>query len=152
MYRSSFSIVLPHWQVRPACCELSFMKLDKNRVARAAILNHFQSLQFKYPRAEFYSDSSKIFTLASSAAHGTNFCAARTLSIRTTIFSAEGYRILLIVQHILENKIPNFVIYTDFMSVFRARSSERPPKNHIVKLIFNTNMSVYAQKHALLLC
>lgn len=57
------------------------------------------------------------------AAHGAYFNACRTMSVHTTLFSAEEHEISLILQHILQNQMPQSVIYTDFLSVVRTLSS-----------------------------
>lgn len=44
MYASSFTNILPQWQLQPVSCDFSFMKMDKKRVPRTAILQYFLSL------------------------------------------------------------------------------------------------------------
>lgn len=81
---------------------------------------------------------------------GPNFNACRTISVHTTIFSAEGHESLLILHHILQNQIQESIIYRDSLSVALALSSYR--SCHMVNRVFNAIMFACDKNPQLLLC
>ena len=103
LYKSSFTDLLPPWHLRPVSCDTSFTQIQKYRVPRSAILQHFLSLQQKYQCAEFYSDASKTATAVSCAAHGPNVNICKTMKLHCSIFTAEAHGVLLILNPILQN-------------------------------------------------
>lgn len=150
--QSSPTDFIAPWHLRAVLCDTSFTHIDKNRAPTCAILQHFLHLQHKYQCAEFYTDASRTATSVSCAAHGPGLSVTKTLNSHTSIFTAEAYGVLLVVNHILQSDISQSIIYTDSLSVVRALSSTMPSKNHVVNLIVKAVMSVYVRNLELVLC
>lgn len=128
------------WKLLPVSCDLSFVKIDKNRAPSALIQQHFLSLQHKYQCTEFYTDASKTHTAVACAAHGPNFSSSKTMNPNASIFTAEAYSIHMAVEYIIKSRTPRSIIYTDSLSVVRALFSGKgynASLNQLIKAIIS---------------
>lgn len=99
--KTSGTEFLAPWQLRPISYDVSFTSVEKNRVPRSAILQHFFSLQHKYKCADFTLMLQKLTTV-SCAMHGGTFNVRKTMNRNSaSIFTAEAYSIPVVANHIL---------------------------------------------------
>lgn len=138
------------WEMQAIDCDLSFLEVGKNGHP-VAIDQHFKYLQAKYRCAEYYTDASKSSAVA-CAAHGPAFSESRTMNEHTSIFTAECYGILLAVTHILKEKEPASIIYTDSLSAVTALSSTKILKNPVTNTLRKCIMSARKSKLKITLC
>lgn len=70
----------------------------------------------------------------------------------TSIFTAEAYGILLIIQHIKQHKIQKSIVYTDSLSVVRALSCGKYSKNPTFNKLLNEIYAAYNLKLSIVIC
>lgn len=70
----------------------------------------------------------------------------------TSIFTAEAYGILLIIQHIIQHKIQKSIVYTDSLSVVTALSCGKYSKNPAFNKLLNEIYAAYNLKLSIVIC
>lgn len=131
---------------------MSFREIQKKNVPNFVITQHFLFLRDKYKAAEFYTDASKTTTAVSCAANGPLLNMSKTMNRNTSIFTAEAYGILLALNHIVQNKIKNLVIYTDSLSVVSKLSSRNVSRNPTFNCVLRALYSAYGLKLVVTVC
>lgn len=151
-YKADFVEFMPPWQLRPVTCDMSFKEIYKKHSPAELIRQHFLHLQNKFPYTAFYTDASKTATAVACAAHGPNFASTRTLNRNTSIFTAEAHAILITLEHIIQTKTQQSIIYTDSLSVVTALHYGKPSRNIVLNRLVKEIMAAYALKQVIVVC
>jgi len=96
-----------------------------------------KSFQYRNNAITFYTDGSKLDKNSPSGAsvfsHELNICITHKLPVKSSVFSAEAWAILLAVNAILDFNCVKAVIFSNSKSVLDALASPLSPKNYLIQ-------------------
>lgn len=101
---------------------------------RKLILQGFQEIRKKYSSyIDFCTDGSKTESHVGYATVAAGWERVHRLNSRASLYAAEGYGIVVMLNFIIQNKLPQSIIYTDSLSIMCATSSGYFTKNTALK-------------------